>query len=180
MKSGQSLRTEMKLTVVVLAVIFSLPILFFFAIAHTSLSILSLGVADILYQGPVSKTDLYAYGNCTYWAALLREQVGMAVPNTWGNANTWATRAKLDGYLVDNSPKPDAIMQTSAGALGHVAFVVSVNSQNGSWTISEMNVKGFDIIDTQTLSASAAKYYNFIHDKIRNQSIKIKQSNTSI
>jgi surface antigen len=42
-----------------------------------------------------------------------------------------------------------AIMQTpnSAGGLGHVAYVTSVDASNGEWTISEMNVRGLDVID---------------------------------
>lgn len=108
--------------------------------------------------------DDYVYGNCTYWAALRRMQVGEAVPNTWGNANTWDDRALTDGYLVDHTPAPGAIMQTDAGALGHVAFVESV-SPSGQWTISEMNAAGFDEVDQQTLSPKLALSFNFIHEK---------------
>jgi len=53
-------------------------------------------------------------------------------------------------------------MQTDAGPLGHVAFVESVGA-DGSWTISEINYKGWDEVDSRTLPAAAAKQYNFIH-----------------
>jgi surface antigen len=58
-------------------------------------------------------------------------------------------------------------MQTpnSAGGLGHVAYVTAVDPTSGVWTISEMNVKGLDIVDVTTYPASAAQNYNFIHDK---------------
>ena len=152
-----------------LVVIVSLPVMAVFALGQSTLSILSFGFgsseSDGLYQGAVSTTDLYEYGNCTYWAALLRQQVGKPIPNTWGNANTWALNALLGGYQIDHTPTPTAIMQTTAGKLGHVAYVESVDPITGAWTISEMNVKGFDIVDTQTLSASDAKNFSFIHDK---------------
>ncbi len=67
-----------------------------------------------------------------------------------------------DGYLVDHNPTQYSIMQTSAGELGHVAFVESVDDK-GNWTISEMNVVGFDQLDTKTLSPAAAQFFYFIH-----------------
>jgi surface antigen len=118
-----------------------------------------------LYTGPGLTTDTYAWGNCTYWVSLLRSQAGHPIPNTWGNAATWAQRAALDGYLVDDTPTPGSIMQISDvdGGLGHVAYVESVDPATGAWTISEMNVLGLDVVDTKTLPASAAAAYNFIH-----------------
>jgi surface antigen len=116
-----------------------------------------------IYQGPPDPQDTYAYGNCTYWAFLRRQQIGEIIPTTWGNANTWATRARADGYVVDHTPSVGAIMQTTFGALGHVAFVESVDPTTGSWTISEMNVVGWDVIDNATMTASQALLYSFIH-----------------
>jgi surface antigen len=130
---------------------------------------LDVGVSELvgLYQGPLSTTDTYDWGNCTYWAALLRQQAGDPIPNGWGNASSWALNAKLDGYVVNNTPATGAIMQISDvdNGLGHVAYVESVDSLTGAWTISEMNVKGLDIVDTRTYPASAAAGFNFIHDR---------------
>jgi surface antigen len=110
--------------------------------------------------------DTYALGNCTYWVFARRAQVGEAIPTSWGNAATWAPRAVLDGYTVDHTPSQYAIMQTpnSAGGLGHVAFVESVDP-DGTWNISEMNVEGLYIVDHKAMPASAAANYNFIHTK---------------
>ena len=55
-----------------------------------------------------------------------------------GNANNWASAAAASGYTVNNSPSAGAILQTSQGAYGHVAYVESVGS-DGSVTVSEMN-----------------------------------------
>ena len=54
-----------------------------------------------------------------------------------GNAN-WASAAAASGYTVNNTPKAGAIMQTTQGYYGHVAYVEGVNS-NGSVRVSEMN-----------------------------------------
>jgi hypothetical protein len=106
----------------------------------------------------------YAYGNCTYWAAMRRAQVGKPIPNTWGNAAQWAGRASGGGYIVDHTPSLGAIMQTpnTAGGLGHVAFVEGVDP-GGTWHISEMNAIGFNKVDYKTLPASTAAGYSFIH-----------------
>jgi len=105
--------------------------------------------------------DKYDWGNCTYWAAYRRAHSGSPVPNTWGDAYAWADRAAADGYTVNHTPSPGAIMQTGWG-LGHVAFIESVNT-DGSWRVSEMNVVGFNVVDYRTLPASAATDYYFIH-----------------
>lgn len=120
-----------------------------------------------LYTDPAVAGDTYAYGNCTYWAAMRRIQVGEPIPNSWGNAADWALNAILSGYKVDQQPTQYAIMQTpnSAGGLGHVAFVESVDP-DGTWHISEMNAVGFDEVDYRTLPAAAAKRYSFIHGKV--------------
>lgn len=120
-----------------------------------------------LYEGPEIAGDTYAWGNCTYWVYALRLKAGDPIPTTWGNAATWAPRALLDDYVVNQTPSPGAIMQTadSAGGLGHVAYVTAVDPTTGAWTISEMNVKGLDVVDITTYPAAAAARYSFIHDK---------------
>lgn len=151
-----------------LVAITSLPVMAVFALGEDVLSVLSHApTADTvgLYQGPLSKTILYDWGNCTYWSALKREEIGKPIPNTWGNANTWSIRAQRDGYIVNRTPAPTAIMQTDRGEYGHVAFVTNVDPVTGAWTISEMNVKGFNIVSQRTYPASAAAGYYFIHDK---------------
>lgn len=120
-----------------------------------------------LYTGPPVAGDTYAFGNCTWWVAYLRMKINDPIPNTWGNAITWAQRAEQDGYLVDHTPSYSAIMQdpNAPGGLGHVAFVTNIDQTTGAWTISEMNRVGFDEVDTRVMPASSALEYNFIHDK---------------
>ncbi len=161
-----SYKKELWIVIAVLLFLISMPVIAL--AATTNLSAVAHSAANdnaTIYTGSGSANDLYEWGNCTYWVSLLRMQAGHPIPNTWGNAATWAQRAALDGYLVDHTPTVGSIMQISgvANGLGHVAYVTDVDPATGRWTISEMNVKGLDIVDTKTLPASAAYFYNFIH-----------------
>lgn len=176
---GSSMKKQICFVLVVLLIILSLPMMAVLALGTSALAFLSNNPSDTtgnsviatqtvgLYEGPTVPGDYYAWGNCTYWVFYLRQQAGHPIPTSWGNAATWAFYGGIDGYLVDHTPTPGAIMQIStvANGLGHVAYVTAVDSTTGEWTVSEMNVKGLDIVDTKTLSASAAINYNFIHDK---------------
>jgi surface antigen len=168
MKATSSLRRELIIVIAVLIVVCLLPVAALFSIAHTSLLSLADSAIDDLYQGAVSNTDTYDWGNCTYWAALLRQQAGDPIPNGWGNASQWAKNAEAAGYLVNHVPSVGSIMQiaTVDNGLGHVAYVEAVAS-DGSWTISEMNVKGFDIVDTRTYPPNTDSSFYFIHDSIQ-------------
>ncbi|PTE70548.1 CHAP domain-containing protein [Staphylococcus devriesei] len=107
-----------------------------------------------------SGSNLYTSGQCTYYAY---ERAGGKIGSTWGNANNWANAAAASGYTVNNSPSAGAILQTSQGAYGHVAYVESVGS-DGSVTVSEMNYgHGVGVVTSRTISASQASSYNYIH-----------------
>lgn len=172
-----SIKKQIILVLATLAVIMALPIMAVFSMGGSAVTWLFGGLAGSdstsaisttsqgLYEGQEIEGDTYAWGNCTYWAYALRLKAGNPIPTTWGNADTWAIRAILDGYQVDHTPTPDAVMQTTAGALGHVAYVTEVDPTTGDWTISEMNAIGLDIVDVKTYPASAAQRYSFIHDK---------------
>lgn len=154
------LRTELIVIGVVLVSVLCLPVA-----AMASLTDLpSLATDDSLklYTGVGSKENLYDFGYCTFWASKRRAEVGFPIPQHWGDAHSWDDNAILAGYRVDHTPVKYAIMQTDAGALGHVAFVESVEP-DGTWTISEMNYKGWDIMSGRTLTAADALNYNFIH-----------------
>ncbi len=121
----------------------------------------------IYYTGNSPEDNTYAWGNCTYWVFIMRKNDGHPISNTWGNAADWALNAQLQGYKVDQSPAAGAIMQTanSAGGLGHVAYVTKVDPATGSWTISEMNAKGLNVVSERTFTVLDAQKYNFIHYK---------------
>nr|WP_263314000.1 LysM peptidoglycan-binding domain-containing protein [Mammaliicoccus sp. Marseille-Q6498] len=120
----------------------------------------SSNTTPVSYSRPSSGggSNLYASGQCTYYAFSKRPDIG----NTWGNANNWASAAAQSGYTVNNSPAAGAILQSTAGGYGHVAYVDRVNS-DGSIQVSEMNYQGVGVVSSRTISASAAGSYNYIH-----------------
>ncbi|HFV7763078.1 TPA: CHAP domain-containing protein [Staphylococcus aureus] len=111
-------------------------------------------------NGYASGSNLYTSGQCTYYVF---DRVGGKIGSTWGNASNWASAAASSGYTVNNTPKAGAIMQTTQGYYGHVAYVEGVNS-NGSVRVSEMNYgHGAGVVTSRTISANQAGSYNFIH-----------------
>jgi surface antigen len=162
-KAGVTVKRHLALSIAITTVLFALPFAAFFAVLDPTSVAANPGA---LYTGTAPEADTYAWGNCTWWVFILRQQNNEPIPNTWGNASSWATNALLDGYSVDNTPTNGSIMQISTvdNGLGHVAFVTNVDAVTGAWTISEMNVLGLDEVDTKTLPASAAIGFNFIHE----------------
>jgi len=154
-----SLRYEFMIIGGVIILIFSLPLLSIVALAQGN----NISSDKQMYNGPGDVDDTYSYGNCTWWVFKLRKESGHPVPTSWGNADTWAYRAVIDGYIVDHTPSLGSIMQTGEGIFGHVAYVSEINLMNGDWTISEMNVLGWDVVDSKTLPYLASNNYNFIH-----------------
>lgn len=107
-----------------------------------------------------SGANLYTAGQCTYYAF---SRAGGNIGSTWGNANNWANAAAAAGRTVNNTPAAGSIMQSSAGAYGHVAYVEGVNS-DGSVRVSEMNYGyGPGVVTSRTISAGQAGGYNYIH-----------------
>ena len=164
--------------IVLIVLIVSLPVVAVFSFSNLPLAgYLNGGAAlkQTIFTQPPNIADLYDYGYCTYWAALRRLQIGKPIPNNWGNAITWNTRALAAGYIVNHTPSYGAIFQwpEAPGGEGHVAFVEQVNPVNGAWTISEMNAVGWDVVDYRTYPAAAAADYNFIHSQATPTSLAI-------
>jgi len=161
MKATRSLKIELTIALAAVLFLVAMPMVAVMTLTHAD----SISRASSVYDATSYPGDDYAWGNCTWWVAIRRAQIGEPILNSWGNAATWAVRAQADGYFVDHTPTYGAIMQTPYvdNGLGHVAFVESVNSADGSWTISEMNVVGLDVVDYKTLPAADAAGYSFIH-----------------
>lgn len=113
----------------------------------------------LVEQAPVSVIfawpNTYAGGNCTFFVASK-----VPVPDSLGNANTWAIRAAEQGYTVSTVPKIGAVAQTSAGALGHVAIVRDI--QGSQVLIEEMNSLGLGVIDSRWVPISSYVYIYFV------------------
>jgi len=105
----------------------------------------------------------YDYGYCTWYVANRRSQSGNSVPANLGNARTWLGIARGVGIPTGNVPRAGAVIWTPPrDYYGHVGFVESVNA-DGSVNVSEMNVAGFAVRSTKTLSAAAASSYSYIY-----------------
>ncbi|TDM11939.1 LysM peptidoglycan-binding domain-containing protein [Macrococcus lamae] len=105
----------------------------------------------------------YDYGQCTWYVFNKRAAIGKGISTYWWNANNWAYGARKDGYTVNNLPEVGAIAQTSAGSLGHVAFVERVNA-DGTVLISETNyLTPAGVVGYRTLSHAQLTQYVFIH-----------------
>ena len=86
-------------------------------------------------SGPLYGGNGYVYGNCTYYVA-----TKVSVPRNWGNANTWASAARLSGWTVTPIPRVGAIAQTRRMSyLGHVAYVEAVSEDGSQIKYSDMN-----------------------------------------
>jgi LysM repeat protein len=108
------------------------------------------------HLGPFSNAK-FVYGQCTWYVASRRY-----VP--WsGDAWMWYGNAKAMGYAVGNVPEPGAIMVTwESQVFGHVAYVEQVNA-DGSFVVSEMNYKAWDVIDERTLRVKDVPLIGFIY-----------------
>lgn len=91
----------------------------------------------------------YYYGYCTYYAKLRRPDL----PNNLGNADSWVARAAAQGIPTGSAPRAGAIGQQGM----HVVYVESVND-DGTVTISEMNYKGWAVVNQRTVPASSFAY----------------------
>lgn len=97
----------------------------------------------------------FPYGYCTWYVSQKRY-----VP--WsGNAGTWLYHAKSAGYQTGKAPRVGAIMVSSESWWGHVAIVESVSGS--SFTISEMNYRGWAKKSTRTMATSSRVIKGFIY-----------------
>jgi surface antigen len=100
----------------------------------------------------------FAYGYCTWYVANRRNVPWM------GNAIEWWPNAPPYGYAEGQTPVVGAIMVTRESGYGHVAYVESVNG-DGTWTVSEMNFAGWNVISRRTLRPGQAPVLGFIYGK---------------
>jgi LysM repeat protein len=101
-------------------------------------------------------TARFPWGYCTWYVASKR-------PVAWlGNAYQWVDNARAMGYATGPTPAVGAVMVTWESGLGHVAFVESVNA-DGTFTVSEMNFRGFGVVSTRTIRVSQVPLIAFIY-----------------
>lgn len=119
---------------------------------QVQLPTLTPGVAP---QQSYDGSNTYDYGYCTWY---VKNRRGASLPNQLGNANMWYWNAQRTGLPVGTEPRPGAVGTTTAGSLGHVVYVESVDG-GGKITISEMNAgAGWGNANTRTANASEFVY----------------------
>ena len=89
--------------------------------------------------------DLYGEKTirCTWYAwQQAYDNLNIALPG-WGNAQTWYNSAISSGYSVGKEPKENSIaVYSSSNGYGHVAFVVSVDNNQGTMKVNEAGIVG--------------------------------------
>lgn len=114
-------------------------------------------------SAPIYGYNGYDYGYCTWWVAVRRNQVGRPIPSNLGNASTWKSLGARAGLGVGNTPAAGAVIWTPPrDYYGHVGYVESVNP-DGSVNISEMNVRGWNVVSHRTLSPGEAANFSYIY-----------------
>jgi surface antigen len=103
-----------------------------------------------------ASNGMFPWGQCTYYVATRRH-----VP--WsGDAWTWYRNARAFGRPEGHTPVAGAIVVMWGSWVGHVAFVERVNP-DGSFLISEMNVRGLGVYDERTVTIGAIDLIGFIY-----------------
>ena len=98
---------------------------------------------DVAATGtPVGRITTYATGQCTWWAAARRLQIGKPVDGYMGDGWMWASSARKLGYPTGGDIQLGDVASFTQGYLGastdygHVAIVEEIKD-NGSIVISE-------------------------------------------
>jgi len=114
--------------------------------------------SKVVSSGKVARKggNSFPYGYCTYYVANKRNV-------TWrGNAGAWLYNAKAAGMKTGKKPKVGAIVVTTEDArYGHVGYVEKVG--DGTITVSEMNYKGWGVVNRRTLSQNARVIRGYIY-----------------
>nr|WP_259752623.1 amidase domain-containing protein [Lactococcus lactis] len=114
--------------------------------------------------------DSYAFGNCTQYVYNRIIQLGGLVGTHMGNGGEWGINAQAQGYFTTTVPTEGYAVSFPPGVAGssseygHVAFVEKVYSDN-SILVSEMNVKGNNIVSERHISAGVAALVTYIQPK---------------
>jgi len=101
----------------------------------------------------------FALGYSTWYVA-----TKVSIP-WFGTAIQWWLNAVAFGYAEGQVPRVGAVMVSLEGGVnGHVAYVESVNG-DGSWTVSEMDYTGWNVVDRRTIRPGQVAVLGFIYGK---------------
>nr|WP_229726518.1 CHAP domain-containing protein [Mammaliicoccus stepanovicii] len=106
--------------------------------------------------------NYYTKNQCTWYVFNKRTSAKRYIYSNWGNAKNWASAARRTGYRVGRTPMRGAIMQSTSGYYGHVAYVEGVYN-NGNVKVSEYNFNRPLRYGTRIISKASARNYNYIY-----------------
>ena len=126
----------------------------------------ALGVAACLLGLPMGSgiaeaaapINHFYWGQCTWWAAHVRPDIGAKMS---GNAGNWISVAQHNPSLTTStSPKVDAIVVFPPGVAGawssgHVGHVVAVAPDGQSFRIDEMNFVAPGVVSQRVLKVDS-------------------------
>lgn len=114
--------------------------------------------------------ESYAFGNCTQYVYNRIIQLGGKIGTHMGNGGEWGVNAQQQGYFTTMVPTeayavsfPPGVAGSSS-EYGHVAFVEKVYDDH-SILVSEMNVRGNNVVSQRHISASVAALATYIQPK---------------
>jgi surface antigen len=108
------------------------------------------------YQRGGSSNSGFPWGQCTYYVSTRRKV-------EWnGDAWMWFRNARGAGRPEGRVPVAGSIVVMWGSWVGHVAYVEKVNT-DGSFVISEMNVRGVGVRDERTVTVSSIDLIGFIY-----------------
>ncbi len=96
----------------------------------------------------IYSNNAYAFGWCTWYVANRRSELGRPVPSNLGNANTWYIRAAGLGVPTGSAPAVGAVVVEAN--INHVSVVEQINA-DGSFVVSEMNYRGWNVKTSRTI-----------------------------
>lgn len=80
-----------------------------------------------------------------------------------GNARDWLINAKKAGYETGNYPLSGSVMVSGESIWGHVAYVLSVNQNERTFKVKEMNYRGFGVWSERIINFDYPKIKGFIY-----------------
>jgi surface antigen/LysM repeat protein len=108
------------------------------------------------YQHGGSSNSGFPYGQCTYYVSTKRKV-------DWsGDAWMWFRNARGAGRPEGRTPVAGSIVVMWGSWVGHVAYVEQVYP-DGSFRISEMNVRGVGVRDERVVTVSSIDLIGFIY-----------------
>lgn len=107
-------------------------------------SVLAAVLLVIVPMAGSAQAAAFPWGECTYWAAQMRPDIGNSVS---GNAASWAYSAANADFVVNAQPAIGSVAVFQPGVegawgAGHVAYVIALGN-NGWFQVSEMDYPYF-------------------------------------